>query len=1139
MTMMIPALISHEMHQQLLDRKNCWNRTYGVEKLKRVLSEVDIKSVPCESIEEFIYFLPGLLEDSNFKVMFSTLQVLNLLVQKLDTCANRYFERIILVALKALGDPRTITRNEYLNVFRQLMKTVPPQSVLDLVIGYLKHKNPRVREDVLNVIMVAILSHPEIEFDIPKLCSEVAPCLVDNKRKVRHFAFELFALFDHCLGSGRKLPFINAVEKVEKNEDAEGLMAAVEARRVRHALPKLSSDGTLEYGLVLVIPRQRGSLYFASEDDMDWVMDGPRVSSARSHRSKPDSERLHGYGSLGSLTDDLPPQRRIASAGKGKNKLPSEKSSLSSTENEPQPSNTPSGKNSQQVESRDIIVQPRQPEAYVPSFGSGEPLKSNSAAKKRAKANSSSAGLDSLDAPVRADFGGDSSYTSPERISSGNEGALPSLSSSFSGFKASPGKSYTSERMHGASEKLSVSMDFSSLQDDVTLDVGVVGQKVTCTAASTSSPEPPPLPKQTFFIEWSPTVAPADDYSHVQPEIDYQPSKYEVEQEKRRNGRPRQGRTQPLILEQLDDQLPEVNQKYSNSMSDESTLSPTSPIKGYTPTPPPQPSPPTVHPSKHKSASRLRRSHSCRSQPSPSPGPDKLTHVTKDVTKTLPEALEYSNHQKPDMALELMSSDDWEQKKKGMTILCSLIQNNPDVIRNRLHECCQSVMEEMKNNRSVVLRLALSTLGDMYTHLQNSMDCELEETVKLLLKKAGDSNSFIRQDADAALDSMVQHCTPSHCLHALLAGGLNDRNKAVRNCAAQHLADLVTKIGAARIVSGGKDIAGHLIPAICKLAQDASPEARFFGRQMLLFLSAEPKFNKVLDNNLATRELAAIRKIVNTVMTKGLNNEPIDPRSARGRRPQMGNETQRGPTLNREPVNKTNSHYSSKAQTQTVADKNQYIEQLSGLMGSKDFKVRIQGINQIVADSQNNPKVIISNIHVVFDAISARLTESNSKVNLHALMVLPEIICVLEENMAQVVNTLVPAIVDNHLNSKNNPIYCAAVRAIDALISNLDNTHLLQIFCNKAKFLNGKAKADLIDKVAAIVTNIGNRKPQMMKQRVLPLLWHLLGISTHSSSIHNLCNALYNDMGSELTECAMSQPLKIRQTLNKILSSLQ
>ncbi|XP_028297314.1 TOG array regulator of axonemal microtubules protein 1-like [Gouania willdenowi] len=986
---MIPALISHELHQQLLDQKSDQSRRYGVEKLKHVLSEVDIKSVPSESIEEFINFLPRLLDDSNFQVMFSTLQVLNLLVLKLDMCANKYFEHIILVALKALGDARTITRNEYLSVFHQLMKTVPPQRVLDLVIGNLRHEKPWVREDILNVIMGAILSHPQTEFDILKLCSEVVNCLVDNRRKVRHFAFELFALFDHCLGSGHKLPLTNAVEMVETNENAEGLKAAVEARLARHALPKLSSNGTLEYGLVL--PRQRGSLYFASEADMDWVMDGPRVSSARSHWTKPDGDRLHGYGSLGSLTDDLPPQRRIASAGKGKNKLPMEKSSLSSIENEPQPSNTPNGKCSQQVESRDVIFQPREPEAHVPSF------------------------------------------------------------------------------------------------DDLTPDVGVVGQKVTCTAASTSSPGPTPLPKQTFFIDWSPTVPPADDNSHVC--VD------------------------------------------SNSQSDES-----SPIKGSTPTPSPQPSPPTVPPNKQKSASRLRRSHSRRSRPSPSP--DKLTHVSKDVTQSLPEFSEYSVRQKTDMALDLMSSNEWEENIKGLTIVCSLVKNNPAVIQNRLHEFCQSVIEELKNGRSVVSRLALSTLGDMYTHLQDAMDCELEVTVKLLLKKAGDSNSFIRQDADKALDSMVQHCTPSRCLHALLAGGLNDRNKAVRNCTAQHVADLVTKIGAARIVSGAKDITDHLIPAIGKLAQDASPEARLFGRQMLLFLSAEPNFNKVLDKYLATKELATIKKIVNTLRTKGLNNEPVNPRSAIGQRPQPGNGTQKGPSLNREPVYKTNSHYSSRAQTQSVADKNHYIEQLSGLMGSKDFKDRIQGINQIVADSQNDPNVIISNLHLVFDALSARLTESNSKVNLHTLMVLPEIICALEENMAQVVNTLVPAIVDSHLNSKNKPIYCAAVRAIDALISNLDNTHLLQLFCNKAMFLNGKAKADLIDKVAAIVTNIGNRKPQMVKQRALPLLWHLLGISTHSSSTHNLCNALYNEMGSELAECAMSQPLNIRQTLNKILSSL-
>lgn len=52
------------------------------------------------------------------------------------------------------------------------------------------------------------------------------------------------------------------------------------------------------------------------------------------------------------------------------------------------------------------------------------------------------------------------------------------------------------------------------------------------------------------------------------------------------------------------------------------------------------------------------------------------------------------------------------------------------------------------------------------------MDQELEGTVKALLQKAGESNAFIRQDVDAALECMVQHCTPTRSISALLSGGL-------------------------------------------------------------------------------------------------------------------------------------------------------------------------------------------------------------------------------------------------------------------------------------------------------------------------------------------------------------------------------
>lgn len=73
----------------------------------------------------------------------------------------------------------------------------------------------------------------------------------------------------------------------------------------------------------------------------------------------------------------------------------------------------------------------------------------------------------------------------------------------------------------------------------------------------------------------------------------------------------------------------------------------------------------------------------------------------------------------------------------------------------------------------------------------------------------------------------------------------------------------------------------------------------------------------------------------------------------------------------------------------------------------------------------------------MFDAFRARLQESNSKVNLYALESLQKIIHLLKDNLSQVVNILVPAIVDNHLNSKNNAIYSAAIGTLNALIVNL------------------------------------------------------------------------------------------------------
>ncbi|XP_059911242.1 TOG array regulator of axonemal microtubules protein 1-like [Gadus macrocephalus] len=497
---------------------------------------------------------------------------------------------------------------------------------------------------------------------------------------------------------------------------------------------------------------------------------------------------------------------------------------------------------------------------------------------------------------------------------------------------------------------------------------------------------------------------------------------------------------------------------------------------------------------------------------------------------------------KPELAmtqsLTLISSENWQEKMEGLTVLRSLAQNHVDTLLPRLRDVCLALVQEVKNLRSGVSRVAVCTLGVLYCHLQRAMDKEVDTTARALLHKAAESNAFIREEVDAALGHMVRHCTPARCINAFLDGGLSHLSAAVRKCTAQHLADLLERVGVARLLSGGKDVTDRILPAVVKLALDSSPEPRSFGRRMLLFLSSHQDFDSLLEKNIPTKDLSAARKAVSGLKAKGLGETPQTPASL------PGSGTARASTLQRKLPKQTsrepNSKYSSKPQGPIMEDKAEYIRQLTALLESKDFRERIKGLDQLVADCQHNPSMVIRSLFPVFDLFRDRLLESNRKVNLYALEALQGMVRLLKDNLSGVLNHLVPAIVDNHLNSKNRAVYSAATGALCELVLNLDNSLLLEPFCFKARVLSGQAKVDLIEKVAELVMELYPRRPQLVEQKALPLLWGLLGPS--SGSVHrattSLCRALHHQMGPGLRQSAASQPPSVGSDLNQLLRTM-
>ncbi|XP_037993974.1 TOG array regulator of axonemal microtubules protein 1 isoform X2 [Motacilla alba alba] len=502
-------------------------------------------------------------------------------------------------------------------------------------------------------------------------------------------------------------------------------------------------------------------------------------------------------------------------------------------------------------------------------------------------------------------------------------------------------------------------------------------------------------------------------------------------------------------------------------------------------------------------------------------------------------------------ALALLADHDWEKKIEGLNFVRCLSAYHAPILTAKLHETTLAVAQEVKNLRSGVSRAAVVCLGDLFTHLKKSMDQELDNAVKVLLHKAGESNTFIREEVDKALKAMVNNVTPARALCSLINGGQSHLHSAVRRCTAQHLGDIVERLGPERVLAQGRPVAERLLPAIARFSQDSSQQTRYYGRRMLFSMMAHPDLDKTLEKFVPPKDLPYIKETVGSLREKGLGEMPLDTPSAKGRRSQAGNvgHLRSSSTCRDAPIipdrDGAESHEAPRrAAPRSALESEEYVRDLVGLLSARDFRERVRGVRQLLLDAESSPGPLLANIVRIFDAFKPRLHDSNSKVTQVALEAMHKMIPLLKDNLSPVINMLIPAIVDNNLNSKNPGIYAAATNVIQALCQHLDTSLLLQPFCTKAQFLSGKAKQDLTEKLAELVPQLYPRKPCAVEQKVLPVLWHLLGSSASGSSVPGprtataaLAQALWAQMGPGLLAHAAAQPPHIRKSLEELLET--
>ncbi|NXW03242.1 TGRM2 protein, partial [Fregetta grallaria] len=494
-------------------------------------------------------------------------------------------------------------------------------------------------------------------------------------------------------------------------------------------------------------------------------------------------------------------------------------------------------------------------------------------------------------------------------------------------------------------------------------------------------------------------------------------------------------------------------------------------------------------------------------------------------------------------ALTWLSSDDWQQKAKGLFSVRRLAICHSEVLLCRLHDVSLAVTKEVSNLRSKVSRFAISTLEELFRTMKKHMDHEVDEVARVLLQKMGDSSEFIQKAASRSLGVMVGSVTPTRAMTALMANGIQHRNVLVRKCAAEHLLTVIEKIGAEKLLSGTHDSTKLLVCTVVKVAQDCHQDTRCYGRKMLNILMSHQKFVKYLKQSVPSRDL---EDVMATLKRKGIEDHKCEPPSAKDLRkprnrglmmppdnlPSDGRSGSDVLTLPRKTVRRTS--------LQTVEETEQ-LQELYKLLTAKEFQTRMEGVVLLLDHCKSRSQLISTNIVQIFDVFVLRLQDCNKKVNQQALEVLALMTPILREALHPVLVSLVEAVTDN-LNSKHLGIYAAAVKALEASIAHLDNMLLLQAFAHRVRFLSGQALLDVTEHLSVLVASVYPRKPQAVKRYALPALWFFLGnrvLPVRSGNVRavvaKLAKSLYQVMGSKLKDHAASQPPHVAKNLWDIL----
>ncbi len=159
--------IDDSIIEKLRDEEDVRVRLSGADELNRAVKSMKDLTPLLPQMRLFLTFLDSVLEgENNFKMVLLVLETYGVLVDRMRHKVKPHLRSIATALLRHASNSKIVVRIENYRVIKKIMLVAKPNVVLNHFFDHLGDKRSIIREDVLNIVMYALLTFPSNEFDL-------------------------------------------------------------------------------------------------------------------------------------------------------------------------------------------------------------------------------------------------------------------------------------------------------------------------------------------------------------------------------------------------------------------------------------------------------------------------------------------------------------------------------------------------------------------------------------------------------------------------------------------------------------------------------------------------------------------------------------------------------------------------------------------------------------------------------------------------------------------------------------------------------------------------------------------------------------------------------------------------------------